>query len=272
MTTLALFVHDSYLPHIEANLKPRTVAEYRRLLDKTIVPDLGRKQVHKLTTRDVDQWHLAQRKMAPIQANRALAVLSGALTLAARWGDIPVNPAQGVQMAREQPRDRYLTSDEVERLKAALKRFSAQESAFILTMLYTGARPGELISARWEWIAGSRLELPDSKTGRRTVFLPKPARGAMAAIPGIGQTSGLIFPDVNPTTLWRRLRVAAGLEGCRLYDLRHTFASAALEARVSLEAVGQLLGHSKTQTTRRYVHLAPRVGDDAAEKIAAVLN
>ncbi len=47
----------------------------------------------------------------------------------------------------------------------------------------------------------------------------------------------------------------AGLEGVRLHDLRHTFASIGAGASLGLPIVGKLLGHSQPQTTARYAHL-----------------
>jgi integrase len=47
----------------------------------------------------------------------------------------------------------------------------------------------------------------------------------------------------------------AGLEGVRLHDLRHTFASIGAGASLGLPIVGKLLGHSQAQTTARYAHL-----------------
>ena len=54
----------------------------------------------------------------------------------------------------------------------------------------------------------------------------------------------------------------AGLEGVRLHDLRHTYASSLVSRGVSLHIVGRLLGHTQPQTTARYAHL----DDDALRK------
>ena len=55
---------------------------------------------------------------------------------------------------------------------------------------------------------------------------------------------------------WSRLRERAGLDGVRLHDLRHSYASRALALGESLSMIGELLGHRKVQTTARYAHLA----------------
>ena len=55
---------------------------------------------------------------------------------------------------------------------------------------------------------------------------------------------------------WSRVRERAGLDGVRLHDLRHSYASRALALGESLSMIGELLGHRKVQTTARYAHLA----------------
>ena len=52
------------------------------------------------------------------------------------------------------------------------------------------------------------------------------------------------------------MRERAGLDGVRLHDLRHSFASSALALGESLSMIGELLGHRKVQTTARYAHRA----------------
>ena len=67
---------------------------------------------------------------------------------------------------------------------------------------------------------------------------------------------------------WDRIRKRAGLDGVRLHDLRHTFASRALALGETLPVIGKLLGHSDIETTARYAHLARDSILDAAERIA----
>ena len=258
-----------YLRHARANLKPKTFAEYERLLAKLVLPAFGAKRLDAIEPRAIERWHLRLREATPVQANRALAVLSAMFKLALRWHLVPANPCAGVAQARETARKRYLTCDEVGRLRAALERFEQRDRAFILVALFSGARPGELATARWDYLADGALELPDSKTGARTIYLSKPARDLLDELP---RTDPLIFPGVEPGNLWRRVRRAAKLDGVRLYDLRHSFASAGLSAGLSLEAISQLLGHKRPQTTRRYTHLVRDTGAASAARIGSVLD
>ena len=90
-----------------------------------------------------------------------------------------------------------------------------------------------------------------------------------------GKKPGTHLTDLNHP--WRRIRARAGLDDVRIHDLRHTFASRAIELGESLSTIGKILGHSQVQTTARYAHLArgsvqasaARVGDSIGDALAS---
>ena len=71
-------------------------------------------------------------------------------------------------------------------------------------------------------------------------------------------------PDLR---LWYRIRREAGIEDCRLHDLRHTHASHAVMNGVPLPVVSRMLGHSNVRMTLRYAHLGDRDIEQAAERV-----
>ena len=120
------------------------------------------------------------------------------------------------------------------------------------------------------------LELEDSKTGPRQVLLSPDARAVIERQPR--SVSPWVFPSplnpVRPRTeldLWKRLRKLAGLEGVRIHDLRHTFASQAAMQGIPLPVVARLLGHAQVQMTLRYAHVSDRDVEAAAERIGEVM-
>ncbi len=83
--TIAELAERFHAEHAEAKRKGSTAAEYKRLLDKTILPALGKRKVADVTRANVTKLHHANRE-APYQANCVLAVLSKMFNLAERWG------------------------------------------------------------------------------------------------------------------------------------------------------------------------------------------
>lgn len=78
-------------------------------------------------------------------------------------------------------------------------------------------------------------------------------------------------PPHRPAKPWRRVRETAGLEGVRIHDLRHTFASGGLLVGEGLPMIGKLLGHTQIQTTACYAHLADDPIKAAATRISGRL-
>jgi integrase len=71
--------------------------------------------------------------------------------LAIKWRLRPDNPCKGVERNREHARKRYLTTDELARLTKAFAEYPDQQAANIFRLLLlTGARRGEVLSAKWE--------------------------------------------------------------------------------------------------------------------------
>ena len=128
-------------------------------------------------------------------------------------------------------------------------------------LMFTGARLREILTLQWADIDFERglINLSDSKTGKKTIVISaataalfnKSVRRGTFVVPGLDvdrSRSGLQKP-------WRAVQRHAGLEGVRIHDLRHTFASIGAGASLGLPIVGKLLGHSRPATTARYAHL-----------------
>jgi integrase len=211
-------------------------------------------------------------KATPIAANRALALLSKMFNFAHRPLQLVVqNPCKGVARYPENKRRRYMKGDEPAKIATLLDAVADKEPAgvaFIYLLILTGARCGEIAAARWTWLHGNALHLPDSKTGEKQVYLPPQA---MDVIGRLKRTNGTIVGIKSPKKLWDRVRREAGCPDLRLHDLRHSFASAAISAGFSLAQIGELLGHKNTQTTQRYAHLVEEAALAASTATADVL-
>ena len=223
----------------------------------------------------------------PYQANRVLAVLSKMFNLAERWGLRPdgSNPCRHVEKFGERKRERMLSASELSRLGEALAGHDGSPfvAGAVKLLIFTGARLGEILGLRWDWVDLDRGEarLPDSKSGAKTLHLPPPALAALATLPRIEGNSFVIVghragaPLVNLEKPWRAIRATAGLDDFRLHDLRHAFASIAASSGLGLPIIGKILGHTQPATTARYAHLASdpvkAAAAAVAEKIASAM-
>ena len=245
----------------------------RQYLERIIRPKLGGYKVQAIAHDDIHKLHLSLAK-TPYQANRVLALLSKMFNAAEVWKMRPPhsNPCRHVERFPEQKRRRYLKPDELAALVAQLEKHEAsnpQTVAFLWLTLLTGARKGEIGAARWNWLDGNVLRLPDSKTGARPVYLPEQAVRVLDKLP---RTDGTIVGVAYPDKLWRKIRAAIGAPDLRIHDLRHSFASFGVSAGLSLTQIGELLGHKNTQTTMRYAHLMEETAHTAAASVATLIE
>ncbi len=266
------------------HLKPSTAALNRKIVEKRILPRLGRRRVADIGRADAAALHHDMRSV-PGHANRTLGVLSRMLNLAEVWEMRPegVNPCRFVKKYPERRRERFLSDDEYRRLGAALR--DAEREGFaspvaiaaIRLLMLTGCRSGEILSLQWEDVDLDRreLRLPDSKTGARIVHLGDPAIEVLRGIqrredspwvlPGLKRGAHLAFLH-GP---WGLILERAGIKNLRIHDLRHSFASGGLLVGEGLPMIGKLLGHNRVQTTARYAHLANDPVKSAANRIAS---
>jgi integrase len=267
---------DNYIAEYLPTKKARSQIEDKRLIAAHIKPRLGGRRVVDVEREDITALHESMRG-TPYQANRVLALLKTMFTLAEKWRMRPPhsNPCRHVTQFRERPRKRYMRQDEAPRIAAVLASYEDRRPeavAFIYLLILSGARPDEIARARPEWVEprplGGVLRLPDSKIGARLVYLPPQIMVLLDRLPKGETLTGI----KSPKSLWNIVREKAGCPDLRLYDTRHSFASAALQAGYTLDQIGELLGHASTQTTHRYAHLIDQHAQRAAADTANLLE
>ena len=152
--------------------------------------------------------------------------------------------------------------------------------AAIRLLCLTGARLREILDARWDQVDLERgiLFLSDSKTGRKPLYLSPAAQSVLASIARIADNPHIIAgalagaPRADLNKPWRAATKAASLEGVRIHDLRHSFASFGAGASLGLPIIGKLLGHSQPATTARYAHLDADPIRRAVDTIGATIS
>ena len=318
--------------HVAAKKKPRTYDEYGRLLRLHICPAVGGRPITAITRADVARLHgaLADR---PSAANRCLALFDTVWNWAASKGELAgPSPSKGLERNQERSRERYLTPDELRRLGKALrdaetvglpwvvdetgpmakhlpKRNRARvldpyAVAAIRLLMLTGARLREILEARWDYVDRDRgmMFLPDSKTGRKTLYLSDVALSILEGLPRIAgnphiipgsakgqpradlkrpweaitRAAGLLVQEAEPEAkaveAKKRKRVSEARPSVRIHDLRHTFAATGAGSSLGLPVIGKLLGHSQARTTQRYAHLDADPMHKAANLIGSQIS
>ena len=257
--------------HVAVRCKPKTAELYHLVVDRHLLPRLGRVPAAAVDHATVAELHQALRA-TPTMANRTVDVLSRIWNAAEDRGLLPEpgNPCRLVVRNRERPRERFLSEAEFRRLGRTLaeaetgRGVSVHAVAAIRLLLLTGCRKNEILTLRWADVdlGAGELRLADSKTGARVVPLSPEAANVLAGIPRVAGNPHVIAGKVKGAHLrnlddpWKLIRARAGLEDVRLHDCRHSFASRALALGEGLPMIGRLLGHTRVETTARYAHLA----------------
>jgi integrase len=265
--------------------RPSTQKSYRQQIAADILPAMRRLKVAAVSYADVDRLHRDISKRAPTHANRVIALLSKMMTLAIRWKWRSDNPVRGVERNQEQKRRRYLSGDELVRLTVALAEHRDQQAANIIRLLLlSGARCGETLSATWDQfnLKDGIWTKPGAATKQKTdhiVPLSAPARQLLTDLYEAQKCSDdYVFPGrlgghrrvIKDS--WASICKAADIEGLRVHDLRHSYASVLAGAGFGLPIIGALLGHTQPSTTQRYAHLADNPLRAATERAGAILS
>jgi integrase len=265
--TVAQLAEDYLSNHAEAHKRPASVADDRSMLKRIILPALGARRVKDIQTTDIEALHNSL-KAKPYQANRVRSLLSKLFNRATPRLRSD-NPVRGTKPFNEEKRKRWLNDEEMTRLWAVLDAEPNQLQARAIKLLvYTGARKGELLAARWADIDLERgvWVKPSAHTKQKQEHRV-PLSSAAVELLAVMQEEAkgpYVFPgrDGEPLkdvkALWERVRKLTGVEWARIHDLRHTAASQLVSAGVSLPIVGAILGHTQPSTTARYAHVADK--------------
>lgn len=222
-----------------------------------------------------------QYKRTPATVNRYVAALSAVMSYAIK-GHVPslltVNPVKDITKKTEpKGRTRFLSDDErTALLDACAKSPWKPLHALVLLAITSGARRTEMTSLRW---ADNGIDgYVDLTTGRALVRKTKNGEQRMLILVGEAlkalqvlatardakpkdERSDFVFPDELGGAMrffdndWHAALEAAGIEGFRFHDLRHTCASYLAAQKCSLLEIADVLGHKNLEMVKRYSHL-----------------
>jgi integrase len=266
------------------NKAASSVDQDKRLIYTHVLPGLGKMRVVDVRRADIDTFltDVAARrfvrpskrhpgKAAPGAANRCRALLSTMFALALDKDGFDMRPealGNPVKRAVRQylpSRRRIATPRELRRIAVELRTLfetKPRHAAALVTLFVTGARVGEIEYARLQQWSRDAITLTEHKTfrtiGAKVIPLPPIASRLIEIVsPKDAPPETRLFGNISLRGVWETLRKVSGCPDLQLRDLRRTFASYALSDGVGLGQIGDLFGHTSTQTTRGYAQLTP---------------
>ncbi len=173
--TVRVLTNRYLTEHVQIALKASSAHEYRRVIERFIIPELGNMRTADVTTDHVARLHRSL-KATPRQANIVLQVASKMFELAERWGDRPVgtNPCRHVVRFKEVSRDRFLSEAEIARLGDVLRQcergwteaeLEAHQQQCVSEILADGRTPSEAAQE-------VRSRMPDRLTPEHPSVVP----------------------------------------------------------------------------------------------------
>jgi integrase len=191
------------------------------------------------------------------------------------------NPFRGIDRFQEVKRERFLRQDELPRFIDALAATPEPWCWLFALALFTGARRGNVIAARWRDfdVDAALWRIPTTKGGI-AVTLPLSAE-ALAILKQIPKVAGkeFLFPShsdaghvTEPKGAWADLMTRAKLADLRIHDLRRTLGSWQAMTGASLPIIGKSLGHASHRSTEVYARLqSGPVAESVATATSAIL-
>ena len=301
-----------YENYAKIKVRPSSHQTYKGYIENHIKPNIGDIPLEKLTTLDLQRLYktlLARgrvdrleskgqpRGLSPKTVRNIHQILSSALKLAQEQRIILTNPAEGCALPKVEHRE--MKTLPVEQLQSFLRE-AKDSGVFELYYLElaTGLRRGELLGLKWEDIdlehGDLRVRRQIARINGRVVEAPLKTKNAYRTLPlaedtisilkeqkkKVGNspwvfpsaTGGPISPDSVLHMLHRVLK-RAGLPQVRFHDLRHTFATLALQNGVDIKTVSGMLGHfSAGFTLDTYAHVTTSAQKAAANTMGKLLS
>ena len=292
-------------------VRPSSHQTYRGYIDNHIKPNIGNIPLEKLTTMDLQKLYrtlLTKGRVERIEAENQPSglsaktvrninqVISSALDLAVAQKIIPSNPTDACELPKVEQREmQTIPEEQLQAFLAEAKATGVYEMYYI--ELATGLRRGELLGLKWQdidWkngiirvrrqiarVDGQIVEVPlKTKNSYRTVTISSQAIEVLKqqrakthdqyVFPS--PNGGPISPD-SVNNMLKRVLARAGIPKVRFHDLRHTFATIALQNGVDIKTVSGMLGHfSAGFTLDTYAHVTTSAQKEAAQTMGNVLS
>lgn len=295
-----------YQNYSKPKIRPTTQECYENRIYNHIIPEIGKIPLCKLTQNDLQQFYARLKKggrrrltefygegLSDRMVRSCHTSCRTALEKAVKEGLIPANPAIGCRLPPKKAKEmQVLTQEEIQRFLIQAHEEGYYE--FFLLELTTGMRRGEILGLQWKDVNFSTGELhirrqvvkkgaqtliskPKTKSSMRTLILPPDMLDILAEHKK-NATCEWVFPSPvkegdprNPASLYSKFQKILQRAQCkkvRFHDLRHTFATMALENGMDIKTLSAMIGHISAETTLNiYSHITDTMQKQAAVKI-----
>ncbi len=301
--TLNQFLPD-WLNNNQASLRPKTADQYKRIIEKHILPHIGEVKLKDLRLDYLEEFYasLLTAGVGVRTVRLVHGVLHRSLEKAVRYGLVMRNPVQGASLPRYRHAE-MMVLDETQVSQLLVSVIGCRNEALYHLAVTTGMRQGEIFGLKWsdlQWVSG-RLYVqrqvqqvrgktwdtvePKTRSGKRVIKLGegtlqklrehKERQEVERKVAGdLWQDLDFIFSSSVGTPIdasnlrldFHKVLDRAGLPKIRFHDLRHTAASLMLNHGVPVIVVSKMLGHSKPSITMDiYGHLYNEMQDEAAK-------
>lgn len=287
MPTVSEFFTKTHYPH--AQKRKRSHSDDLSRFNNHLRDVIGHLPLNQVEATHVMQIldHAKDSELSHATINRIRALLSVMYSYAMDLGLVEKNPVSRVKKYKEVNKiERFLSEQELPRLMQVLNAPAEYGIdnlvvvAIVKVLLLTGMRKREVMDMKWADVdlSSGHWKLENNKSGKpRLIRLASESLAEIRKM--LPRQSEYIF--ANPQTgqafndirkCYDKIMKAAGIPNMRIHDLRHNFASMAVNKGLSLYVVQHLLGHASPQTTQRYAHLNGEVMLDAYQKVAEIVN
>lgn len=264
-----------YLESGESTFKPSTIQTYRNYYNAHLSKEFGTLKVSQITKERLIKFQNDLRKnRTNVSVNNVMNLMRTILKRCVEDELISANPAEKIKRLREESPD--IDPYTLDELNAALEKVDEYDRPIFVVLAWTGMRPGELKALKWTDINWERKEISISRgmfrkiesttkttSGKRIIKMHQFVEEVLKTVNDrqVKNMGGYIFTTKNGELLshhldrvWSRALRNAGIRHRSSYQLRHTWASMALEAGETPAWVAKMLGHSNLGTL--YKHYA----------------
>ncbi len=220
---------------------------------------------------DLQLWHrrLQLTDQPHTVANKIRAIKS-LFSFCVKVGYLQVNVGSFIKCPKVKDKlaERVLSADECKKLIGATRNH--RDRALLSLMYACGLRVSEVCNLTWNdlqpHLDGGKATIFGKGALTRVVLVPQSVWGQLMALP---RSSNAVFVSRTGRPLERTMvfkivkqcAIRAGVsEKASCHWLRHSHASHAIEGGCNLRLLQQSLGHSKLETTERYLHISPEAG------------